>query len=171
MGVLLPAATMMAEIINQQQGAGLMRPFQAVGCSDALNMPQSVAPCCSGSCRFHLLVGTEGSDEYSYVMVSARDKATITILARRYGAATVWLFGSSTNRHKRGRDLDLAVEGVAPARFFQFVSDPLLALSKPVDVVALEGQSKLGALIRRDGIPVYGHPQWRRSSIGSRVRV
>jgi predicted nucleotidyltransferase len=139
-----------------QQGAGLTRPFQAVGCSDAFNAPQSVAPLGSGSCRFHLLVVTERSDDYSYGMVSARDKATIVILARRYGAATVWLFGSSTNRHKRGRDLDLAVEGVAPARFFQFVGDLMLALSKPVDVVALEGQSKLGALIRRDGIPVYG---------------
>ena len=153
---LLATATMMAEITKRQQGAGLTRPFQAVGCSDAFNASQSVAPLGAGSCRFHLLVGTEGSDEYSYAMVSARDKATITILARRYGAATVWLFGSSTDRRKRGRDLDLAVEGVAPARFFQFVGDLMLALSKPVDVVALEGQSKLGALIRRDGIPVYG---------------
>ena len=132
--------------------------FSSVGCSDAFDTPQSVAPFCSGSCRFHLLIVTEGSDEYSYAVVSDRDKATIVILARRYGAATVWLFGSSTNRHKRGRDLDLAVEGVAPARFFQFVGDLMLALSKPVDVVALHGQSKLGALIRRDGIPVYGQP-------------
>ena len=158
MRVPLPAATMMAEITKRQRGAGLTRPFQAVGCSDALNTPQSVAPFCSGSCRFHLLVVTERSDEYSYAVVSDRDKATIVILARRYGAATVWLFGSSTNRRKRGRDLDLAVEGVAPARFFQFVGDLMLALSKPVDVVALDGQSKLGALIRRDGIPVYGQP-------------
>jgi predicted nucleotidyltransferase len=91
-------------------------------------------------------------------MVSDRDRATIALLARRYGATTVWLFGSNADQHKRGRDLDLAVEGVAPARFFQFVGDLMLALSKPVDVVALEGRSKLGALIRRDGIPVYGQP-------------
>ncbi len=91
-------------------------------------------------------------------MVSDRDKATITALARRYGAATVWLFGSSAHRRKRGRDLDLAVEGVAPSQFFQFVGDLMLSLSKPVDVVALEGRSKLGALIRRDGIRIYGQP-------------
>jgi predicted nucleotidyltransferase len=91
-------------------------------------------------------------------MVSDRDKAAITTLARRYGAATVWLFGSNTDRRRRGRDLDLAVEGVAPARFFHFVGDLMLSLSKPVDVVALGKRSKLSALIRRDGIPIYGQP-------------
>ena len=91
-------------------------------------------------------------------MVSARDKATIAALARRYGAATVWLFGSSAEGRRRGRDLDLAVEGVAPARFFQFVGDLMLSLSKPVHVIALGQRSKLNALIRRDGIPIYGQP-------------
>jgi len=33
MRVPLPAATMMAEIINRQQGAGLAPRFQAVGCA------------------------------------------------------------------------------------------------------------------------------------------
>ena len=105
-----------------------------------------------------LPVGTEGDDEYSADMVSDRDKVTIATLARRYGAATVWLFGSSADGRRRGRDLDLAVEGVAPARFFQFMGELMLALSRPVDVVALEGRSKLSALIRRDGIPIYGQP-------------
>jgi predicted nucleotidyltransferase len=91
-------------------------------------------------------------------MVSDHDRATIATLARRYGAATVWLFGSSAERGQQGRDLDLAVEGVAPGRFFQFVGDLMLALSQPVDVVALEKRSKLTALIRRDGIPIYGQP-------------
>ena len=91
-------------------------------------------------------------------MVSDRDKAIIAALARRYGAATVWLFGSSTDEQRRPRDLDLAVEGVAPGRFFQFVGELMLALSQPVDVVALEKRSKLSALIRRDGIPIYGPP-------------
>ena len=108
--------------------------------------------------RFHLAVGTEGGDEYSDDMVSDRDKAIIATLAHRYGAATVWLFGSSAERHQQGRDLDLAVEGVAPGRFFQFMGDLMLSISRPVDVVALEKRSKLSALIRRDGIPIYGQP-------------
>ena len=51
------------------------------------------------------------------------------------------------------------MEGVAPDRFFQFVGDLMLALSQPVDVVALEKRSKFSALIRRDGIPIYGQPK------------
>jgi predicted nucleotidyltransferase len=91
-------------------------------------------------------------------MISARDKATISVLARRHGAARVWLFGSSADQRKSCRDLDLAVEGIAPARFFRFFGELMLALSKPVDLVALEGHSKLSALIRREGIPIYGDP-------------
>jgi len=105
-----------------------------------------------------LPVGNGSNDEYYPDMVSDRDRAIITALARHYGAATVWLFGSNADRRRRGRDLDLAVEGVAPDRFFQFVGDLMLALSQPVDVVALEKRSKLSTLIRREGIPIYGEP-------------
>src|SRR5438046_3082299 len=38
-------------------------------------------------------------------VISDRDKATIATLARRYGAATVWLFGSNADRRTCGRDL------------------------------------------------------------------
>jgi len=95
-------------------------------------------------------------------MVSDRDKAIIANLARRYGAAGVWLFGSNADQRRRGRDLDLAVEGVAPGRFFQFAGELMLSLSQPVDVVAVGRKSKLSALIRRDGIPIYG--QFARES-------
>lgn len=91
-------------------------------------------------------------------MVSDQDSATIVALARRYGAASVWLFGSNVDQWKQGRDLDLAVEGVAPARFFQLVGDLMVSLSQPVDVVALDRPSKLNTLIRRDGIRLYGQP-------------
>ena len=91
-------------------------------------------------------------------MISERDRTTIVALARRYGAATVWLFGSNAEHRRRGRDLDLAVEGVAPGKFFQFVGNLMLSLSRPVDVVALGKRSKLSTLIRRDGVRVYGQP-------------
>lgn len=102
------------------------------------------------------MVVIDPSGGYNSVVVSDRDKAIIATLARRYGAAGVWLFGSNADQRKLGRDLDLAVEGVAPARFFQFVGELMLALSQPVDVVALGRKSKLSALIRREGIPIYG---------------
>ncbi|MBI4327286.1 MAG: hypothetical protein HY674_18780 [Chloroflexi bacterium] len=91
-------------------------------------------------------------------MVSSREKATIAKLARRYGVAKVWVFGSSADRGKRGRDLDLAIEGLAPTRFFRFVGELMLSFSRPVDVIALEKPSKLSALIRREGTPIYAQP-------------
>jgi predicted nucleotidyltransferase len=91
-------------------------------------------------------------------MISHRDKATVATLARRYGAARVWLFGSNATGRKRGRDLDLAVEGLAPARFFQFLGELMLCLSQPVDLVCLDKRSKLNALIRKEGIRIYGQP-------------
>ena len=91
-------------------------------------------------------------------MISARDKATVAALARRHGASRVWLFGSSASGRKHGRDLDLAVEGGAPAHFFPLLGELMLHLSKPVDMVSMEKPSKLNALIRREGIPIYGKP-------------
>jgi predicted nucleotidyltransferase len=91
-------------------------------------------------------------------VISKRGRATIAELARRYGVSRVWVFGSNADQGKRGRDVDLAVEGLAPARFFQFVGELMLSLPKPVDVVAMDKRSKLTTLIRRDGIPVYGEP-------------
>lgn len=91
-------------------------------------------------------------------VISARDKAAISALARRHGAAAVWLFGSSAGRRRTGHDLDLAVEGVPPAAFFRFFGELMLSLSKPVDVIAMEKATKLSALIRREGIPIYGKP-------------
>lgn len=44
-------------------------------------------------------------------------------LARGYGAAAVWLLGSSADQRQQGRDLDLAMAGVGPARFYQFVGE------------------------------------------------
>lgn len=91
-------------------------------------------------------------------MISPRDKATVAALARRHGAARVFLFGSSTDARHQGRDLDLAVEGLPAGRFFAFLGDLMLGLSRPVDLVALRGRSKLAALIRREGISIYGKP-------------
>lgn len=63
--------------------------------------------------------------------VGDRGRATIATLAYRHGAASVCLFGSNADRRRQGRDLALAVEGVAPARFFRFVGDLMLSQSKP----------------------------------------
>jgi predicted nucleotidyltransferase len=91
-------------------------------------------------------------------MISRLDRKKIVAAARRYGAATVLLFGSSARRGHGGRDIDLAVTGVAAEDFFKFYGELLLELSQPVDVVLLRGRSKFASLIRREGIRLYGRP-------------
>lgn len=54
--------------------------------------------------------------------------------------------------------MDLAVEGLLPARFFPLLGELMLQLSRPVDLVAVDRPSKLRTLIRRDGVPIYGDP-------------
>ena len=88
-------------------------------------------------------------------MVSTQDKATIQGIAKSYGVARVLLFGSSVS-NGAARDIDLAVEGLAPSRFFSFYGDLIFALSKSVDVIDLDKKSQFTDIIRREGVALYG---------------
>lgn len=63
--------------------------------------------------------------------------------------------GQTRRSIREGRDIDLAVEGLAPEEFFRFYGDLLFSLSKPVDLVDLSQDSKFTRLIRREGLPLY----------------
>ncbi len=89
-------------------------------------------------------------------MISEQDKAIITDIARRYGAREVLLLGSSADPSREANDIDLAVEGIAPERFFSFYGDLLLGLSKPVDLIDPPNNTKFNRLVYREGIRVYG---------------
>jgi uncharacterized protein len=89
-------------------------------------------------------------------MVAESDKAVIVRLAREYGVKRVLLFGSAAEAGKQPTDIDLGIVGIDPARFFAFYGDLLFGLSKPVDLVDLSGDTRFNAIIKRDGIPIYG---------------
>jgi predicted nucleotidyltransferase len=89
-------------------------------------------------------------------MISESEKRTIREISKKYAVKRVLLFGSSIAPDKEGRDIDLAVEGIAPEDFFKFYGDLMLKLSKPVDVVDLSGKSKFTRMIKREGLPLYG---------------
>ena len=89
-------------------------------------------------------------------MISEQDKATIVDIARRYDARGVFLFGSSSDSKREANDIDLAVEGIVPERFFSFYGDLLFALSKPVDVIDLSNDTKFNRLVYREGVRLYG---------------
>jgi len=89
-------------------------------------------------------------------MISATDKRIIRELSKKYHAKRVLLFGSSTDPDKEGRDIDIGVEGVSPREFFKYYGALMLKLSKPVDIIDLSETSKFVALVKRDGISIYG---------------
>ena len=88
-------------------------------------------------------------------MLSEQDTAKILECAKTYGAKGVWLFGSSLDPTRTPNDIDLGVEGLDPKRFFSFASDLYFSLSKPVDVVDLDGEPPLEEIIRQTGRKIY----------------
>jgi len=89
-------------------------------------------------------------------MVSEKDKTTILHLARRYGVEKVLLFGSSAEPKSQANDIDLGVLGIAAEQFFKFYGDLIFDLSKPVDLIDLSKDTKFNALVKRDGVVIYG---------------
>jgi uncharacterized protein len=89
-------------------------------------------------------------------MLTARDRTRIEEIAKRYDVDRVLLFGSSAADEGEARDIDLAVEGLAPSRFFSFYGELIFSLSKPVDLVDLSRKTKFTEIIRSEGLPIYG---------------
>ncbi|MCX7046393.1 MAG: nucleotidyltransferase domain-containing protein, partial [Candidatus Sumerlaeota bacterium] len=79
----------------------------------------------------------------------------ITDCAREFDVRVVWLFGSSLDNPAEARDIDLAVEGLAPERFFKFYGKLFDQLPKPVDIVDLSQEPPLEPIIRARGIRIY----------------
>lgn len=88
-------------------------------------------------------------------MISDSDKQIIQDAARKYGATRVLLFGSSLRQERQGRDIDIAVEGIAERDFFSFYGELLCTLSKPVDIVDLSQKSRFVELIEQEGVSLH----------------
>ena len=89
-------------------------------------------------------------------MVSESDKATIELMCRKYRVKRAILFGSSLDPGRVGRDIDLAVDGLAAGDYFRFYGELMCALSKPVDVVDLSRESKFTQIVKESGMLLYG---------------
>lgn len=90
------------------------------------------------------------------IMITEKDKDAISQLARQYGVDKVFLFGSSVESQKVAGDIDLGVLGIEPRRFFEFYGELMFRLSKPIDLIDLSKDTKFNAIIKREGIPIYG---------------
>jgi hypothetical protein len=78
-------------------------------------------------------------------MLTARDRTRIEEIAKRYDVDRVLLFGSSAADEGEARDIDLAVEGLAPSRFFSFYGELIFASSPEfVGEFGTDSNEKLG---------------------------
>lgn len=89
-------------------------------------------------------------------MLSEEDKIAIIRISGKYKMARLLLFGSSASPDREGNDIDLAVEGMSPGDFFDFYSDLLFSVSKPVDLVDLSCDTRFNRMVASEGIPIYG---------------
>jgi len=75
--------------------------------------------------------------------------------AREFDVHAVWLFGSSLGDEATAHDVDLAVEGIAPKRFYDFYARLFCSLPKLVDLVDLSEDLPINILVRRHAGRIY----------------
>jgi len=88
-------------------------------------------------------------------MLSESDKNIILEKSQKYEVKKIFLFGSSSKNLKEPNDIDLAVEGLNPRKFFSFYSELMFSLSKPVDLCDLNDLNKFSEYITNSGILIY----------------
>lgn len=89
-------------------------------------------------------------------MITEAQRQIILHYAREYQVDEVLLFGSSLDPAQTPHDVDLAVKGIDPARFFRFYADLVKHLSQPVDLVDLSRKSLFNDLVEETGLRIYG---------------
>jgi predicted nucleotidyltransferase len=92
----------------------------------------------------------------AWIMISETDKKIIQEISKKYHIKRVLLFGSNLDGDRESRDIDIAIEGIHPGDFFKYYGDLLMELSKSVDVIDLSEISKFTALVKKEGVPIYG---------------
>jgi predicted nucleotidyltransferase len=88
-------------------------------------------------------------------MISSNLIETVRACARDFGVKAVWLFGSALEDESKALDIDLAVEGLVPEKFFDFYGRLFFELPKPVDLVDMEQELPITAIIRSKGVRIY----------------
>lgn len=72
------------------------------------------------------------------------------------GCTDVFLFGSiAEGRTKGSSDIDLAVRGCSPKKFFQILGRLMLELKHPVDLVNLDKRDEFSKYLQEEGMLVH----------------
>jgi len=88
-------------------------------------------------------------------MISSNLIQTVRAYGREFDVEAIWLFGSAMEDEGAAEDYDLAVEGLAPERFWEFYGRLFFDLPKPVDLVDLSQNPPIAAIVRSKGVCLY----------------
>lgn len=75
----------------------------------------------------------------------------ITLLARKYGATSLILFGSALDDPESARDIDLACDGVPGWKLYELAARLENELQVPLDLVPLSPANRFTRMIERRG--------------------
>jgi predicted nucleotidyltransferase len=70
--------------------------------------------------------------------VLEKDLQKIVSISKKYGAEKVFLFGSCVDDVKHAKDIDIAVKGIEPRKFFEYFGKVSFAINDEVDIVDLD---------------------------------
>jgi predicted nucleotidyltransferase len=90
------------------------------------------------------------------IMISETDKKIILHYAKIYNVSSIILFGSSLEKNKNAKDIDLGVKGIEPCLFFKFYAELFKYLSKPAHLIDLSKKSIFNDLVEETGQKIYG---------------
>jgi len=76
-----------------------------------------------------------------------------TAVLKNFGADAIYLFGSFADGTARAdSDIDMAVTGLAPHRFFEAMGQMLLILPRPLDLVDLDEETPFTTYLKNKGV-------------------
>jgi len=87
-------------------------------------------------------------------MKEAKKKEIILVvkILKHYGAKQIFVFGSyAKDKEKIGSDLDIAVSGLPPEKFFKALAELMLNLKKEVHLVDLDYPSPFASYLKAKG--------------------
>jgi len=71
---------------------------------------------------------------------------------KSFGATDVYLFGSvAKGTNNKGSDIDLAVSGIPPEKFFEAMGDTFGAIRREIDIVDLDEKTPFIDYLRSHG--------------------
>ena len=83
--------------------------------------------------------GREAEGQARAALLAGKLPEAVELLRAHHGVERVVLFGSlATGEVNSNSDVDLAVEGLAPARYFAALADLMALFRGPVDLVRIE---------------------------------